>query len=232
VIYKKGSENRNADALRFHTTSTVSEDKLNDPGPSQEDKAKILNELHENPTGGHLGMNRTYEKIRLFSSWPGMKQEIEKYIRCCKVCQKNKITQNKTKFPLQITTTPDVVWERSSPDIVGLLTTTLDGNRYLLIFQDELIKFTLAVPIQQQDAETVSRVFVKEAVLKFGIPQALLTDQGTNFLSELFVNVCKLLKIKRIKTTAYHSQSNGALECTHRAVACRAWKQGKHCFRS
>jgi hypothetical protein len=219
VIYKKGSENRNADALsRIHTTSTVPEDKPNDPGPSQEDKARILKELHENPTGGHLGMNRTYERIRLFSSWPGMKQEIEKYIRCCEVCQKNKITQNKTKMPLQITTTPDVVWEKSSLDIVGPLTTTLAGNRYLLTFQDELSKFTLAVPIQQQDAETVAKAFVKEVVLKFGIPQVLLTDQGTNFLSELFANVCKLLKIKRIKTTAYHPQSNGALERTHRVL--------------
>jgi transposase InsO family protein len=121
-------------------------------------------------------------------------------------------------MPLQITTTPDVVWEKSSLDIVGPLTTTLAGNRYLLTFQDELSKFTLAVPIQQQDSVTVAKVFVKEVVLKFGIPQVLLTDQGTNFLSELFANVCKLLKIKRIKTTAYHPPSNGALERTHRVL--------------
>jgi transposase InsO family protein len=59
---------------------------------------------------------------------------------------------------------------------------------------------------------------VKEIILKFGIPQVLLTDQGANFLSELFTNVCKLLKIKKIKTTAYHPQSNGALERTHRVL--------------
>jgi hypothetical protein len=40
-----------------------------------------------------------------------MKQELEEYIRNCETCQKNKTTQNKTKMPLQITTTPDVVWE-------------------------------------------------------------------------------------------------------------------------
>jgi hypothetical protein len=60
VTYKKGSKNRNADALS-RTTSTISEDKPNDTGPSQ-DKARILNELHENPTGGHLGMNSTYKE--------------------------------------------------------------------------------------------------------------------------------------------------------------------------
>ena len=52
-------------------------------------------------------MNRTYERIRLYTSWPGMKQEIEDYIRQRDVCQKNKITQRKTKLPLQITDTPD-----------------------------------------------------------------------------------------------------------------------------
>jgi hypothetical protein len=40
-----------------------------------------------------------------------MKQELEDYIRRCQICQKNKITQNKTKMQLQITTTPEVVWK-------------------------------------------------------------------------------------------------------------------------
>ena len=65
---------------------------------------------------------------------------------------------------------------------------------------------------------TVAKVFVEEIVLKFGIPQIILTDQGSNFLSDLFANVCELLRIKRVKTTAYHPQTNGALERTHRVL--------------
>ena len=52
--------------------------------------------------------------------------------------------------------------------------------------------------------------------MKFGIPQVLLTVQGSNSLSDLFANVCKLLRIKRIKTSPYNPQTNGALERTHR----------------
>jgi len=70
----------------------------------------------------------------------------------------------------------------------------------------------------QQDVETIARVFVDEIVLKFGIPKVILTDQGSNFLSELFTNVRKLLKIKKLKTTAYHPQTNGALERTHQVL--------------
>jgi len=100
-------------------------------------------------------------------------------------------------------------------DIVGPLTVTTEGHKYMFTFQDELSKYTIAVPISQQDAETIARIFVEETVLKFGIPQVILTDQGWNFLSDLFTNVCKLLRIKKLKTTAYHPQTNGALERTH-----------------
>jgi transposase InsO family protein len=103
-------------------------------------------------------------------------------------------------------------------DIVGPLTQTCEGNRYLLTFQDELSKYTLAVPISQQDALTIARVFVEQIILIFGIPQILLTDQGSIFLRELFANVCKLLRVKRIKTSSYHPQTNGALERTHRVL--------------
>jgi transposase InsO family protein len=91
-------------------------------------------------------------------------------------------------------------------------------KQILLTFQDDLAKFTLALPIQQQDAGTVAKAFVEEVVLTFGIAQVLLTDQGSDFVSELFANMCKLLKIKGIKTTAHHPQLNGALERTHRVL--------------
>jgi len=124
----------------------------------------------------------------------------------------NKLTQRKTKLPLQITNTPEVVWHS------GTFNTDVRNNKYLLTFQDELSKYTVAAAIQQQDAMTVARVFVEEIVLKFGIPQVMLTDQSSNFLSYLFANVCKLLRVKTIKTSSYHPQTNGALERTHRVL--------------
>jgi transposase InsO family protein len=124
----------------------------------------------------------------------------------------NKITQKKNKLPVQINDTPDVVWQKCSLDIVRPLTQTLEGHKYLLTFQDELSKYTVAAPIQHQDAMTVARVFVQEIVLKFGIPKVLLTDQGSNFLSDLFAKMCKLLRIKRMKIISYGPQTNGSNE--------------------
>jgi hypothetical protein len=211
IVYKPGVRNTNADALSRINIPEVNTITESSSVPTEEEKGKILEEFHQLPRGGHLGMNRTFERIKLFTSWPGMKQEIENYVKHCETCQKNKITQRKTKLQLQITDTPEVVWQKCSLDIIGPLTQTSENNKYLLTFQDDLSKYTIAAPIQQQDAMTVARVFVKEIVLKFGIPQVILTDQGSNFLSELFTNVCKLLRIKRIKTSPYHPQSKDFL---------------------
>jgi hypothetical protein len=105
-------------------------------------------------------MNRTFDRLKQYISWPGMKKEIEDYVRQCEICQKNKITQNKTKLPLQITDKPDVVWQKCSLDIVGPLTPTLQ-DKYLLTFQDGLSKFTIGVPLKQQDAMYISKGFCR-----------------------------------------------------------------------
>jgi hypothetical protein len=60
-------------------------------------------------------------------------------------------------MPMKITTTPDVVWEKCVLDIVGSLSQTSDGNKYVLTFQDQLSKYTIAITIQQQDAVTVAK---------------------------------------------------------------------------
>jgi len=104
-------------------------------------------------------------------------------------------------------------------DIVGPLTITTNGNKYLLTFQDSLTKFNKAIPIPNQEANTISKGFVIKIILEQGIPEKILTDQGTNFMSEMFKNTSKLLKINKIQTTAYHPESNGALERSHRTLA-------------
>jgi hypothetical protein len=65
-------------------------------------------------------------------------------------------------MPLQITTIPDVVWEKYCMDIVGPLTVTTKGHKYILTFQDELSKYTIAVPISQQDANTIAKDLFKK----------------------------------------------------------------------
>lgn len=74
--------------------------------------------------------------------------------------------------------------------------------------QDDLTRFLTVSPMDNQESDTVARTFVENFICKFGTPREIVTDQGSNFMSEVFKNICKILKIHKINTSAYHPQAN------------------------
>lgn len=184
------------------------------------DKQKqLMKEYHDNPTGGHQGLRRTLSAIRLKYYWPNLKKDIKEYIKTCISCNERRSSPNEVaKAPMQITDTPNKVFEIVHMDITGPLPTTDKNNKYLLTFQDAFTKYPEAIPIPDQSAKTIAEKFITDIICKHGTPSKLITDQGTNFLSELFKEICQLLNIKKIQTTAYHPQSNGIVERSHRTL--------------
>lgn len=178
---------------------------------------ELIRELHYSKIGGHVGVNRLEKRIKQFYIFNDMKKKIQNVVLSCDLCQKNKVGKI-TKIPMAITTTARNPFERIALDIVGPLPETMRGNKYLLTFQDDLTKFIETIPLPDQESETIARAFVHHIILKFSSPETILTDNGTNFVSKLFQNTCKILGIKRKLTTAYHQQTNGALERTHRTL--------------
>ena len=59
-----------------------------------------------------------------------------------------------------------------------------------------------------QKAQCITCLLAEEA----GVPKAVLSDKGTNLLSHLVQDVCGLLDIKKLNTTAYHPQCDGMVE--------------------
>jgi len=100
-----------------------------------------------------------------------------------------------------ITTTVTKPFGRICMDIVGPLPSTNMGNTHILTIQDELTRYALAIALATTDAQTIAQAFVECFVCIYGIPISILTDCGTNFLSDLFKNVCKLLDIEKSKIT-------------------------------
>ena len=58
----------------------------------------------------------------------------------------------------------------------------------------------------------MAKLFVEGVVCRHGAPQELSSDRGLNFLSELFLEVCRLLEIKKVNTSGYHPQTDGLVE--------------------
>lgn len=114
-----------------------------------------------------------------------------------------------------ITDTPFSSFEKISMDIVGPLPETVKGNSYILTIQDHLTKFSLAIPLRSITTIQVANALLKYFICIFGAPKIILTDQGTNFTSNLMKRFAKQFKIKQYKTTAFYPQANGALERSH-----------------
>lgn len=174
----------------------------------------VLKDNHDLPTSGHCGYHRMYNRIKGQYKWKGMNRDIKNYIKNCQSCQANKTSRIKYRFPMEITTTSSQPFEKLALDIVGPLPLTENGNKYVLTMQDDLTKFSYAVPLENHESVTVADNLVK-FISMFGIPKAILTDQGTEFLSNIMKELNKLLRIKHFRTTAYHPQTNGALERSH-----------------
>ena len=184
---------------------------------SPQDIEKILAEFHVAPFGGHQGVNRTYNRIKSYHKWHKMYRDIKRYVKACETCQKNKVSK-KTQIPMAITTTSSYPFEKVFLDIVGPLSQTENFNKYLLTLQDDLSKFSIAIPIPDQEAQTVARAFVTNVICLYGVPKFVVTDQGSNFISSIFKETCSLLGIKKLQSTAYHPQTNGSVERSHRTL--------------
>jgi len=154
-VYKPGVQNSNADALsRIGALAKESSDSDKiDPYT----KLKILQENHDSILGGHRGMNKTYEAIKMHYKWPNMRREIEEYVKICAKCQLNKILRRKKRARMEITIKARHTFEKCALDIVGPMTETMSGNKYILTCQDDLSKFLVAIHIPQQETETVAR---------------------------------------------------------------------------
>lgn len=180
-------------------------------------KQLIMNDFHMLPTGGHAGINRMYQNIKRYYFWSGIRKDVEHFVKHCDDCQRFKY-KKKNIEPLTITTTASTAFQRIYLDLVGPLEVDAENKRYIITIQCELSKYVEAYAIENKEAETVAEIFVKNFILRYGIPNDIITDQGTEFLASLFVEVCKLLKICQLHSTAYHHETLGSLENSHKCL--------------
>ena len=180
-----------------------------------EDKTHILNDFHLLPSSGHAGVRRMVNNIKLRFFWPGLETDVREFVKKCPKCQKSKYCKY-VKEPMTLTTTATYAFEKIFLDIVGPLPRDHDGNIYILTIQCELSKFIEAYPLKNKETITVAKALVDNFILRFGVPKIIATDRGSEFMSSTIAEVCKLFKIEKICSTAYHHQSIGSLENAHK----------------
>ena len=80
------------------------------------------------------------------------------------------------------------------------------GNKHVLDFQDFLSKWPMVSPTSDQKTNRIMKHLTEDLISLFSVPEALLSDHGSNLLSNLMNDVCEVLGIEKQNTTAYHLQ--------------------------
>ena len=103
-------------------------------------------------------------------------------------------------------------------DILGPLPRTQNGNQYILCMTDRYSKMSLVTPLRNITALTVAHAFCDEWIFHYGQPEFLLSDRGSQFMSNVFSAVCDTLNIRQAFTSAYHPLKNGKVERFNRTL--------------
>ena len=184
------------------------------PSNSRKD---ILHELHTMETAGHLGINKTLERVKDRFYWPGCTKDVKDWCRACDLCASRERPTRTPRAPLR-TYNVGAPLERVALDILGPLPDSDRCNKCSLIIGDYFSKWTEAYAIPNQEATTAARVLVGEFMARFGIPRQIHSDQGRNFESKVFQEMCKSLGMDKTRTTPLHPQSDGMVERFNRTI--------------
>ncbi|GFX32300.1 transposon Ty3-G Gag-Pol polyprotein [Trichonephila clavipes] len=151
-----------------------------------------------------------------------MKSPIKKWVRCCESRLKSKI-QSPTKTPLETFSVPEARFNHIHIDIVGPLPPS-EGHHYLLTKTDCFSRtasghrspMDRSNPYFRHQANTIFHAIFDSWISRFGCPSVITSDKGAQMRSSMYVEFTRMLGSEKMKTTIYHSKSNGIVERFHR----------------
>ncbi|KAL5479238.1 hypothetical protein EMCRGX_G022734 [Ephydatia muelleri] len=180
--------------------------------PSEKERQRILNACHALPTGGHLGRDKTYNKVADRYHWKYMYKDIEAYIWTCEVCHKtNDVKFMKATAPLHPIPVPQEVWKQVGIDLIGPFKKSRSRNRYIITLVDYFSKWPEAAAIPSKEAKEVA-FFLFKMICRYGCTKIVISDQGREFVNNINQHLFEYLKTEHRVSTAYHPQTNGLVE--------------------
>ncbi|KAL2099488.1 hypothetical protein ACEWY4_003882 [Coilia grayii] len=195
------------EGLLYHQPAEGRAEQLVVPSQLRE---KVLKMGHDIPWSGHLSNVKTYERIAARFYWPGLYKDVQHFCKTCSKCQLTSIRKT-SPYPLQPLPVIETPFSRIAMDLVGPLERSQTGHRYILVICDYATRYPEAFPFRKIAARPIAQALL-QLFSRVGIPQEVLTDQGTAFLSRTMKQVYSLLGIKGIRTTPYHPQTDGLVE--------------------
>ena len=175
-------------------------------------RLRILQLAHDIVVGGHPGRAKCFEIIGRSYWWPSMHKTIQQFVRNCHVCKRSKPSRERYQGWLRPLPPPERRWRDVSMDYVGPLpVSTFMGvtYRYILVFVDRLSKQKHYAPTITMEVEEAATAFYWYVWKHHGLPDVLVSDRGSQFVSDFWQTLCKRLKIDARLSTSYHPETDG-----------------------
>jgi len=172
---------------------------------------------HEHSMGGHRNADAIRKLILRNYRWAGLARDCAAYVKSCLICFLAKGRDPRMQGLLCPMGSDVGKFEVLHIDFVGpILDGTPRGNKFIFTMKDRGTGFLEAIPCRDSTAETAATILWERWFMRFGIPKAIVSDQGTAFKGDLFDSMKRLLHIDLRRTTAYHPQANGLEEREHK----------------
>lgn len=182
-------------------------------------RTKIIQATHDSHITGHPGRDLTYSILSRRFFWPGAASEVRQFVRNCEVCGRNTIWRDTKRGLLKPLPIPQRIWSEVTIDfITDLPPSGRDGATNCMVVTDRLTKGVELEGMSDISSEAVAKRLFERHYPVHGIPTAITSDRGPQFVSDMWKHFCKLLQIEQRLSTAYHPQTDGATERMNQEV--------------
>jgi hypothetical protein len=167
-------------------------------------KSMVLSELHVTPTSGHSGFTKTYDRVKRYFFWDGMKQDVLTFVAECDVYQCNKGETVKTPGTLTLLPIPPAIWRDISMDFIVDFPTS--GNKsVIMVVVDNLSKYAHLYYLQHPfTASTVFQIFMDHIFKLHGMPHSIVSDRDPTFTNNFWQELFRLQSTQLKINTTYH----------------------------
>ena len=174
-------------------------------------RESVLEVAHDSILGGHLATKKTYDRVTSNFFWPGAYDDVSRYCQSCDICQRTIPKGRCGKTPLVAMPIIGEPFARLAIDLVGPLPMSGRKHRWILTLVDCATRYPEAIPMKGIDTIECTEELVN-IFSRIGIPQEILSDRGSQFVSDLMREISRLLSVRQLQTTPYHAQCNGLVE--------------------
>ncbi len=180
-------------------------------------RSELISRHHDNPLAGHFGIEKTCKLIARKYYWPILQQDVEAYVKGYNVCLTSKAVRHKPYGDLQSIPVSTYWWKDLSIDFVISLPILADWKddsyNSILVIVDRFMKMVYYKPVKVMiDVPGLAKVIINVVVHHYGVPESIVTDQGSLFISKFWSLLCYFLDIKKKLSTTFHPQTNGQTE--------------------